>query len=267
MISEFHTQQRKNTKIIGFSSTKGGSGKSTCACSIGAALSIRGYRVLIIDLDVPQYTTYRFFQNREKFLKNDIMLIKNIFFESILQHGKENDYRELLLELLEKEQATEYDFIIIDSGGYYNHLTKLTIEFSHVLITPINLSAIDFDILFSYNASIDNISEGKYTKYVRESKNSDRRLKWFVVPNRCHQIATQYQHKCLDVLRAMGDLIGYKVTSSIIDRSIYSQGFDRGITCFDSVESYFPNSQLTTLSARKEINSITDIILNNIETY
>lgn len=259
------TQTNHTPVIIGFSSTKGGSGKSTCAYSMSAALSLKGYKVLVIDMDVPQYTTYRFFNNRAKFIKNDSMLLNSVLFDisHIGSYGDYDRYKAHILEIFDEEGAENYDFVILDSGGYYNHLTKLVIEFSHILITPLNLSAIDFNVLFNYDAATDDITEGQYTKYVRESKNPNRKLRWYVVPNRCHQIMTDYQKKCLEILTAMGELIGYKVTSNIMDRSIYSQGFDMGATCFDTIDKYFPNHQLMTLNARREINSVVDQILSS----
>jgi cellulose biosynthesis protein BcsQ len=263
MINLNHKEKKSDTTIIGFSSTKGGSGKSTCAYSIASAFSLKGYKVLVIDMDVPQYTTYKFFNNRSKFIKNDLISLHNVLFDIsfIENHGEYEIYKNHLLKIFEEENISYYDFVILDSGGYYGPLTKLAIEFSNVLITPLNLSAIDFNVLFHYDASTDDITEGRYTGFVRESKNPYRKLQWYVIPNRCHQIMSEYQKKCLDILTAIGDLIGYKVTSIIMDRSIYSQGFDMGATCFDSIEKYFPQNQLMALNGRREINSIVDQIL------
>ena len=48
------TQVYKNTnmkKIIAFSNQKGGVGKTTSALNVGAAIALRGHKVLLFDLD------------------------------------------------------------------------------------------------------------------------------------------------------------------------------------------------------------------------
>ena len=47
----------RSTKIIAFANNKGGSGKSTTASNVGAALALSGKRVLMIDGDMQMNLT------------------------------------------------------------------------------------------------------------------------------------------------------------------------------------------------------------------
>ncbi len=140
-----------NTKVIAFANNKGGSGKSTTASNIGAALALMGHRVLLIDGDMQMNLTLSFMseeaaltyakngQNLYSVIKenkklSDMILPtvqENLFLvpSSSLMSGIEFDIvarlqRELLLRnaLRPVRESGEYDYILIDApptlGGW-----------------------------------------------------------------------------------------------------------------------------------------------------
>ena len=52
---------QKKTKVIAFANNKGGSGKSTTCSNVGYALTLEGYRVLLVDADMQQNLSLSFF--------------------------------------------------------------------------------------------------------------------------------------------------------------------------------------------------------------
>lgn len=258
-----------NSKIITIGNTKGGSGKSTFAVLLTQYLSLKikwkaskGFpleRIAIIDLDAPQWTTNTFFGNRKKNFGEGSVIPYVVNYDiSKLIYPYEN-----FLEFLQLLKQT-YNYIIIDSGGHHDHITKLAISLADILITPVINTLIDFNVLFTYHQANNEIVEGSYTSFVKIAKNKHKKLSWFVIPNRCSPIVHEYSKKCLHILQAMSDLIGFRVTSHILDRSLYSQGFDLGLTCYDegSMNLYFYNSSSALLNAQKEISLVVDNILD-----
>lgn len=252
----------RNSKIITIGNTKGGCGKSTFAVLLSQYLTLKNHwindHVCILDLDAPQYTTYTFFKHRKKYF-TDAITPSVINYDISKETYPYTELRQYLESLKEK-----YNYIIIDSGGHHDTITKFSIEVADYLITPVIPTIIDLNVLFSYDMENDNIIEGSYTKFVRSAKNKYKKLTWFVIPNRCNPIVTEYSKQCLNILKAMSDLIGFRITSHMVDRSIYSQLFDLGLTCFDdNIDEYIPVSNMALLNARREVIEVIDMITSH----
>lgn len=253
------------TTIITVSNTKGGCGKSTLAFLIAHYLALeknwhesQGFKrkkIGLIDLDNPQYTSKTFYLNGKK--KFNDKLIRPILLDYDKEHFDLENFQDYL-----KSLESEFDYIIIDSGGHYDNITSIVINVADILITPVINNLVDFNVLFTYDNNTNQMVLGAYTEFVKKNKNLYKKLTWHVIPNRCNPIITDYSTKCLQILNSMSDLIGFKVTSNIVDRSIYSQGFDLGLNVFDyELTSYFNNSQISINNSRKEIIDVIQYIL------
>jgi chromosome partitioning protein len=252
--------------VITIGNTKGGCGKSTIAVLISHYLSLKSdwqksqglkeEKICIIDFDTPQSTSETFFQNRLKNFGGKAITPIRISYDMNNIYFKKEEFKQYLNTLKE-----DYHYILIDSGGHHDEVTQLSIECADVLVTPVINTIIDLNVLFNYNSDNGEITEGSYTKFVRASRDKKKKLAWFVIPNRCSPIITEYSKKCLNILNAMSNLIGFKVTGTVSDRAVYSQGFDMGITCFDNnLEMYFPINNMSTINAKKEISNIVKFI-------
>lgn len=254
----------KNT-IITISNTKGGCGKSTLAFLIAHYLALeknwqesQGFKrkkIGLIDLDHPQYTSKTFYLNSKKNFNNKLIRpVLLTYDKEVLNLKNFQDYL--------KSLEDEFDYIIIDSGGHYDEITPIVINVADILVTPVINNLVDFNVLFTYNNEINQMILGAYTEFVKRNKNPQKKLSWYVIPNRCNPIITEYSTKCLKILHSMSDLIGFKVTNNIIDRSVYSQGFDLGLNIFDNeLNSYFHNSPISITNSRKEIIDVIQYIL------
>jgi cellulose biosynthesis protein BcsQ len=256
--------------IITVGNTKGGCGKSTFAVLLAQYLSLKQKiniqnnivqkPIGIIDFDIPQYTTNTFFKNRIKHLG-----INNIIRPDIIYYDFTGwNFSQENLKMFIKKEEENFSYLIIDSGGHHDNMSGLAIEIADILITPVISSILDLNVLCNYDTEKNIITTGSYTQFVRSHKNKLKKLSWFVVPNRCSNIPTIYANQCLNVLNNISPLIGFKLTSSIIDRSIYSQGFDSGITCLDEEMEYiFYNNHNMIINARREISLIIENIIND----
>ncbi len=140
------------TKVISVTNNKGGTGKTTTALNLGAALSKRGYKVLLIDLDSQCNLTQAAGVDADQ---NHIgkLLTSECTFEEVVKHAISFDvlpssngllsYEYIINNeaggeylLREKLEGTGYDFVIIDTPPSLGTLTINALVASDLYIVP-----------------------------------------------------------------------------------------------------------------------------------
>ena len=138
--------------IIVVGNEKGGSGKSTTTMHLATALARMGHRVGGLDLDLRQKTFGQYVTNRIRYAaQSDITLQSPNYIdlpeiaEADLNPGENLMDRRLsaAVELLEPQS----DFIVIDCPGSHTRLSQMAHAMANTLITPLNDSFVDFDLL------------------------------------------------------------------------------------------------------------------------
>lgn len=102
------------TKVIVFVGIKGGIGKSTCAINTAVTLSQQKQKVLMLDVNLVQYTASAFCNYRNEIYKQNID-------SKIITDENLN-----LIDDFEKNEKLygQYDYLIIDAGGTSNSYTR-----------------------------------------------------------------------------------------------------------------------------------------------
>ena len=139
--------------VIVLGNEKGGSGKSTLAMHLIIGFLSEGKRVASVDCDARQGSLTRYILNRNKFNKkaNGEYLLPNHFpLDPIGIETPDNAEIEKLqekLSLLIEGALLNYDIILIDTPGSANQVSLLAHSYADTLITPMNDSFIDLDVI------------------------------------------------------------------------------------------------------------------------
>src|ERR1700741_2616464 len=141
---------------IVFGNEKGGTGKTTAAMHVAIALVKQGKRVACIDLDSRQRTLARTIENRVAFAARNadllgsplvipaLTVVERSKAENALDAAGEDSMK--LDEALIKAKEVA-DFIIVDTPGSDTALSRAGHAAADTLLTPMNDSFVDFDLL------------------------------------------------------------------------------------------------------------------------
>ena len=149
--------------IIVVGNEKGGAGKSTVSMHVATALARLGHKVSALDLDLRQRTLGRYAENRKEFLRTSGLSLPSAEYHDLpeidpseLRPG-ENIYDHRLSAAVAALEP-DSDFILIDCPGSHTRLSQVAHSLADTLITPLNDSFIDFDLLAHTDAKGEKIT-------------------------------------------------------------------------------------------------------------
>lgn len=251
-------------KIIVFGNQKGGTGKSTLAMHLVVSLLLKGYKVATIDVDARQGTFSRYIENRTKTQTREpsILTPHHIpIFDSDKQNISdiESDNLQNFSNII--NQLNDYDFIIIDTPGSDTSLSRIAHSFADIIITPMNESFVDLDLLVRINDLNSNeLKPSLYSEFVWEQKKKrairDRKsIDWIVLINRMSNIASKNRVELNRVLLALSKRVGFRLASGFKERVIFRELFLSGLTLLDKNVVGAQNS-LSHIAARQELSDL-----------
>jgi chromosome partitioning protein len=255
--------------VIVLGNEKGGSGKSTTAMHVIVALLKSGARVASIDTDGRQRSLTRYVENRASWAQHlGVELELPTHFTvpraegDLITDVEDREFR----TFAEAVSRTEYgfDYVVVDTAGSNTYLMRVSHAMADTLITPINDSFIDFDVL----GRIDPVNfvvtaPSHYAELVLEARRQrqlvDQRITdWVVVRSRLTQLETRNRRK-LDIgLEQLAARIGFRVMTGISERVVYRELFPRGLTALDAFDHHLLGGEPTVshLAARDEIRAL-----------
>ncbi len=258
---------KETAHIIVFGNEKGGSGKSTSAMHVAIGLLRLGYKVGSIDLDARQGTFSRYLKNRFDFITvqgRDLPTPLHMAIErstaSHVEAQQEEERNFLTLAIM--ELGIECDFIVVDTPGSDTYLSRLAHSYADTLVTPVNDSFVDLDVIARINQETHEI-EGPsiYTKMVDTQRaqkklrdNSD--INWIVMRNRLSHINAKNKKDVGEVLSKLSSVFGFRVAPGLGERVIFRELFLKGLTLLDLKEGLRENLTLSQLSARQEVRQL-----------
>jgi len=260
---------RKCTVIV-IGNEKGGSGKSTLAMHLAVAYMYAGYKVATIDLDGRQGTLTHYIENRLRYAKDRNLTIPMpehlVVTPSIYSSQKDagEDEQQLDSEIVELQR--EYDIIIIDTPGTYNHLSNAGHKNADILITPINDSLVDLDVIASLNPETGKVVvESQYSRNVHGIDEVRRSLgkgslKWFLLRNRISSLSSKNKREVDEALRAIENKVGFRYISGMGERVVYREMFLKGLTVLDILRFGGEYVTISHVAAKGEIAEIIEAL-------
>lgn len=263
-------QNNKKTHIIVIGNEKGGAGKTTTSMHLIASLLHLGFSVSSVDADCRQKSLSRYLENRQKHSakhKVSLKMPKHFILEESLANEIDKRIAQdhlKLQELVEAEIASgDCDFLVIDTPGSNTNLSSYAHSVADSIITPINDSFLDLDVIAQIEAdSLQIIRPSFYAQAIWEqkmekAKRSKGEINWIVIRNRLSAIDAKNKQKMTNVLERLSARLGFKVATGFNERVIYRELFLHGLTLLDvksGVKDVTLN--LSHIAAKQELNSL-----------
>ncbi len=254
--------------VIVFGNEKGGSGKTTAAMHVAVALARLDKRVALIDLDSRQQSLMRYAQNRAEWCeRKQVALAGPEGFSVARGSGASLDEAarqeaERFAELL-ADVAPRFDFVLIDTPGSDTPLSRLAHAEADTLVTPMNDSFVDFDLLARIDSTNFKIKgPSLYSDFVwdcRKKRLLARRpaLDWVVMRNRISAAEARNKRRLSSALEALAGRIGFRVAPGFGDRVIFRELFPMGLTMLDLPQKGVGISlSMSHVAARQEVREL-----------
>lgn len=262
------TDGPREARVIVVGNEKGGAGKSTVSIHLCVALMRTGHRVGIVDLDVRQRTLTRYLENRLRWMRSTGSrlpmpeVIRVDASDSRNLDQAEAEETERFQTALARLRAT-CDFVIIDAPGGNTFLSRTAHMQADTLVTPLNDSFVDFDLLGDVNPqTLDVIRPSFYSEMVwtcrkQKAKTSRRPIDWIVMRNRMSPLEARNKQKVGEALQNLAKRIGFRMSAGLSERVIYRELFPAGLTLLDLTEQGANISfTMSHVAARQELRDL-----------
>ena len=264
---------RTGTHVIVVGNEKGGSGKSTTAFHLAIYLLYQGFRVASIDVDSRQQTFTQYVRNRRNWAQaRELQIPHTTHYHLPLTRSdsiKENQKLEFdLFRQAVIEVEGKADFLIVDTPGFDTHLTRLAHSLADTLITPLNDSVIDLDVM----AHVDPITGepremSHYARLVQRARTErlsidGQTIDWVLVRNRISMLSSRNMRLVQSGLEKIAVRLGCRVAEGIAERVIFRSLFPTGMTVFDPLDEDLLGGlpSMSHISARQEYRMLADAL-------
>ncbi len=269
MLVQASQGQFGSAHVVVLGNEKGGSGKSTTALHIAVALMKAGQRVATIDLDCRQQSFTHYIDNRQAWARRTGLELElpvhRCIKAGLTMQVADNEHSELQ-QFTDAVGAVEqtFDFIVIDTPGTDSYLMRLAHSMADTLVTPINDSFLDFDVLGTVDPQTYAVTgESHYAEMVRDTRRRRRQLDgassdWIVVRNRLSMIGSRNKQLVADGLKELSFRLGFRSVDGFAERVVYREFFPRGLTALDDIDEATLGTRpnLGHVTAREEVTSL-----------
>ena len=199
--------------VVVFGNEKGGSGKTTAAIHVAVALAREGRKAGAIDLDVRQRSFSRHLENRAEWQAKTGRDLPSPELLKLSNNNGLEDGAEAFSELLACA-GPRFEFLVIDTPGADTPLSRAGHAAADTLVTPLNDSFVDFDLLARVDpAAFEIKGPSVYSDFVwdcRKRRLMARKpaLDWVVMRNRVSSTEARNKRKVATAVDRVSSRIG-----------------------------------------------------------
>lgn len=247
------------SRVIVVANEKGGSGKSTVAMHIAVALAKSGQRVATIDLDTRQQTFTHYIENRRAWARHigrDLAIPDHFCFGNVNLPSAEDAAAgsRALTEAVEA-LTRSHGLVVIDTPGHDSYLMRLAHALADTLVTPLNDSFVDLDVLASVDRETFGITGiSHYALMVQEARQQRKRdhapFDWVVLRNRLSTLGSRNKRLVGEGLAELSRRLEFRNVQGLAERMIFRELYPRGLTAVDDIDEI-------TLGTRPTISHVT----------
>lgn len=257
-------------RVIVVANEKGGSGKSTVAIHIAVALMKSGASVATIDLDSRQSTFTHYIVNRRAWAERvgrDLGIPNHICLDGNLDVA-DADERAARCKALTDAVVTlaqSSNYIVIDTPGHDSFLVRFVHSIADTLITPLNDSFVDFDVLAGVDPETFAVTgTSHYAKMVEEARSQRQLLDnaaidWIVLRNRLSTLGSSRNKRLVGAgLQELSQRLNFRFIDGLAERVIFREFYPRGLTAVDDIDEITLGTRPTMshVTARLEMENL-----------
>ncbi len=262
-------------QIIVVGNEKGGSGKSTTAIHLIVGLLRAGHSVASVDLDGRQGSLTRFFVLRQRFADKQGLKLHLPEHETVppLDDGEQVSASNVTTDLRElggllRQLSTRFDAVVVDTPGSDSQRSRLAHTMADTLITPLNDSFVDLDVLATIDPdsmTVERPSHYAETVWQQRKQRAHLGLKatdWIVMRNRLSSLDAVSKRDMARLLADLGKRYNFRLLPGFGERVIFRELFLRGLTIMD-VDNETPGGaglNMSHLAARQEVRNLVEAI-------
>lgn len=188
---------KKNTMILTVAHTKGGVGKSTLVWHLAHSLKHIRRSVAIIDLDFQQTLHYINLMAGEPF--------------RLIQPQSSDELIEFVMH-----SASQYDFVLIDVGGFDADINRTALTYSHRILIPLSDSVTEVIGFETFKSILEQISTS---------------ADFYMVLNNIHPLTRNF-----DTIREAISGTNIALLDTVVrNRKVYKLTMGDGKSVFDSI--------------------------------
>ncbi len=254
--------------IIVVGNEKGGSGKSTTSMHLATALARMGHKIGALDLDLRQRSLGRYVDNRRHFCQRNGFDLPTPVYVDLPDIPKEQlapgeNLYDRRLSAAVAEMEGEFDFILIDCPGSHTRLSQVAHSLADTLVSPLNDSFVDFDLLARFDGDSNRIlGPSIYSEMVWNARQIRAQaglapIDWVVVRNRLGAQQMHNKRKMAEALNQLARRIGFRVVQGFSERVIFRELFPRGLTLLDLRDIGVKGQMnISNVAARQELRDL-----------
>jgi len=232
---------RQRPHVIVLGNEKGGSGKSTTAMHLIVALLRGGGSVGSLDLDARQGTLTRYVENRQASAAELPLplprhaAIRASQLDSAVAAAAED--RRRFAEAM--AGFADCQFVVIDTPGSDTGLSRIGHSHADTLVTPLNDSFLDLDLLARLDREGKRIlgpsvyAEAVWEQRKRRALADGGSIEWIVMRNRLSSLDARNKRDIGRLLEQLSRRIGFRLAPGFTERVIFRELFPRGLTLLD----------------------------------